>query len=839
MSADPLTILGKPLNLMILSHLKSEARNPRELAKILNKHETHISSKLRLMEGMGLVKGGWVRKGNKNIKLYKLRTESLQLSLTPEGYEIRFGPSGEPVTIPLLHEAAIPQHASFVGRKKELSLLRSASNFIVVEGIPGIGKTWLAARFVSQLPFKQIFWHSIKGFDTFDSVMRKLAVFTRAQGKTELYDYVRSNGPDKSVKLELLAKEVDDWHNALVFDDYHACNDKDIEELVAHLRNNLQRARIIIVSRTRPRFATEGGITELLLPGFTLEDTAAFLSRRGITRSSALASLVQEKLRGHPLSLEFLSEASRDGDVRVAVESVKEAKLLHYLWTHVYDSLSEVERDVLRSMSAFRTSASIDALRFVCGPKAHLAIHELERRHLVTEVAQRYWLHDLVKEMSYRLPESPHATHRKIADYYLKAGTLAGRVEAVYHLLEAREYEKIAKMVEEQFLNDLSITVTDYAVPYANLLKGLPIDSVSKERRPYVLAMIGGVEAEYVDLDRGLETLSKAPKMAEEQGDFSSAARMMIMLGRAYLHKREMKKAEGYLLKAAGYLEKEQGPVMLRLALCETYSYLLELCGMNGSMDRALKYAQRSLKVARQISSPRQEHFHCLGIAHHDLAWLYQMMGRFAKAKVHFRQALRMFHQSNEANNIAIAQLALASVSEEEGKVRSALALCEKSIELYKSPSLGVLLVPAKAMRAKLLLKSGRELDAADELSEVSRLSRGLKGRAVLGDVEFSLGMFHSRAGRWDEATKHYRRAIDILRRDVYPLGIVYQEYAMMWLERRDHERFKICAEKAIELFRKVRAEHRVRQLRRVLAVAEVSGPVIRPPIAPMQLKTR
>jgi len=803
--------------MQILSLLKTEARNPRELARSLGKHETHISSRLRFMERMGLVKGRWIRKDGKNVKLYELRTDSIQLSLTPEGYEAKFSSSSGPVTVPLFAEVGIPSCPNFVGRMKERESLKSAGNFIAVEGIAGIGKTWLVARFVGQVPFKEIFWHSIKGFDTFDSVVRKLAIFLRAKGKTELYDYVKSSGPDDSVKLELLTKEVDNGRNILVFDDYHMCSDKNIEDLVEHLKNNLHKTRVVIISRTRPRFASGEGVVEVVVPGFTLKETAAFLITRGIGSKVALLNLVQEKLHGHPLSLEFLAEVSKGGDIDPALKLVKESKLVRYLWTQVYESLSQPERGLLQTMSVFRTPVEMGVLRFACGSKVAPFVYELERKNLVVDTGQRYSLHDLVKEMAYGLLDSPREIHRKVADYYLEEGSWNSLIEGVYHLLQAKEYEKIAKVVKQQYDVGDPILYSEYAIPYMALLKTIPLDSVSKELQAYLLAVIARIESQHGDLKSAVEIYSDALESADKQRDLALVAKIDVGLGRAYYAMGRMGKAENYLLRGAEHLER----VGDYFNLSQTYYSLSALYKTTGLMDKALAYAQQCLRTAK-IAPSRTQSLHCLYIAHDNLGVLYgKYMGRFTKGKEHSRMALKILGRLSEPNASVIAQLNLIHIYEEEGKFEDALALCEKSIEVWKGKSFSEkaeLLAYAKALRARLLLLSGRETDTK-ELDDSVRMFRRVKHAKsqALGDVETTLGMIHSKCKRWSEAVKHYRRAFNIVQQDVFRLGKVFEGLATMWLEKGDYRRFQSQARKAIELFRIVRADHRASRLEKLL----------------------
>jgi len=81
----------------------------------------------------------------------------------------------------------IPRTKGFVGRKEELKDLLSSldKNIIVIEGIAGIGKSYVAVRFAEELKDEYtVFWYeNLSEVSTLSSVMNKISIFLKENGK--------------------------------------------------------------------------------------------------------------------------------------------------------------------------------------------------------------------------------------------------------------------------------------------------------------------------------------------------------------------------------------------------------------------------------------------------------------------------------------------------------------------------------------------------------------------------------------------------------------------------------------------------------------------------------
>ena len=84
-----LKLMSNKMNLKILALLRNEPAYPRLLARILGKDETYISKKLRILEGAGIVKGEWRRVKGKNVRLYSLNTDRIEIIFDLDGCKVR------------------------------------------------------------------------------------------------------------------------------------------------------------------------------------------------------------------------------------------------------------------------------------------------------------------------------------------------------------------------------------------------------------------------------------------------------------------------------------------------------------------------------------------------------------------------------------------------------------------------------------------------------------------------------------------------------------------------------------------------------------------------------
>src|SRR5262249_14552155 len=99
--------------------------------------------------------------------------------------------------LPLPELEHLPAIADFIGRTAELDYFAeklSSAHLAVIVGLPGIGKTALAAELARRTAAPdRIFWHSFHEHEGIDAIIWKLAGFLARQGQGELLRLLHSS----------------------------------------------------------------------------------------------------------------------------------------------------------------------------------------------------------------------------------------------------------------------------------------------------------------------------------------------------------------------------------------------------------------------------------------------------------------------------------------------------------------------------------------------------------------------------------------------------------------------------------------------------------------------
>ena len=672
----------------------------------------------------------------------RLDREALGASRRPEGHEA---------------QQAIPAPKFFVGRSRELETLKRSlldHRMLVILGIPGIGKTALAARLVSETRgSRPVFWYRFHEWDTLRNLLGPLSEFLAQQSRRKLKTYLASK-PDLDLNevCILMQESTRGLQAILVLDDLHKASD-DFLPCLSLLLEVLERndgIRVVITARSLKRFYdrrdvdVKGLVAELDLGGLDEEGSRALLRARKIDDSHHHRAY--ELTGGHPLALELF--------VPGPVEAERRGNISRYIEEEITARLTGPERKLLLMASVFRYPVPADALFY--DPELNYDILQaLVARSLLRETAASgYDIHDFVREHFYfrMTPFERADLHRQAARFYSKSAESRGILELVHHSLKAGDHKTAAA---------------------AMVARGeeLLADGCAGELRTALEA-----------LDRGFLT---GPEAAET----------VFLLGRTSDIIGDWDGALEHYTQALSALPMDRK--------AEVHYHIGWILQKRNLWEGAAQSFQSGLDIATQNGDERG-----IARAYHGLGRVLWRQGRLAEAADFCQQSIEKARAAGGVSLEASANIVLGRVLAAEGDFGQAEKALRRSLELLES--IGDRSESARAYNTlgwEVLKPQGRLDEALDAFHKGEELALSQGNFRELGPIYHSLGEIWARKGMMEKAEEYFHKALDLFTRQSDEHGMAYGHLGLAIVNRtrRHWDRSREDFELALQLFEKVR----------------------------------
>ncbi|MDG6221164.1 MAG: tetratricopeptide repeat protein, partial [Candidatus Thermoplasmatota archaeon] len=564
--------------------------------------------------------------------------------------------------------AQSPSVGMFVGREAEEKKMIDAlaldrPKTIILLGMPGIGKTYLAARVLNSLSGQRdLFWHRIRRWDTIETLAEDFGNFFAKAGKHSVQRVLEDGGLTPSKLFSEVLSDMDGLNPVFFFDDAHNSS-KDIHalwELFVESNKRGKKFGMVFTSREELGFHDRldegpgGNVEKIVLSGLDRK-SAELLFAEGLPDS------VYDSTGGHPL---FLELARRTG------QPASQGEKSDYVAHNVLSRLGESERLIMERMSVFSSPVKPEAV--LVGGDAE-ALARLKETGLVAQNSEgKIYLHEILASSIYEMVplENKKEFHKKAGQYLTSYMGTEGRglSEAVMHLEKGGEHEKAAELIVEGWQ---SIETNRELVE--EILSLLDLKQIPDVLLPELLLVSGrlywkiGNRGEAMGCCNQILSLNTA---TEEQKARASGL-MGLMLKE---EKRWKDSIESYKASLERYESRKDfaGMGAIRLELGSVY-------GRKGEYERAQEEYSLAEEIFGKIGDIRGR-----AAAWHNLGALALEMSRYKKARNALKKALHLARKGGDMGAVSLTMeqqgmLALAGANYQEslGNILEALGLLE------------------------------------------------------------------------------------------------------------------------------------------------------------------
>lgn len=770
-----LKVLSDKRSLEILKIITVEPSYVKELASLLKTKESRISEKIKLMKEAGIISEEWKRLGNKLVKFFRPSVSQIIISFrdgslraeTPESE------AKEDLSYDIL-QVTVPEVGNFVGRNMELEFLENHRQ-VFITGIPGIGKTTLAAKFVSTHG-EPVFWHEFRDVDTLKHVLMKIANHLANLGNTSLLDSLKGER-DRRKQISLAISGLRASSTIVVFDDLHRCSDSETIEAIRDILQSIPKLKIILIGRENSLFYNSS-LDILTLQEMRVEDAVKLIGNGSGSRK------IVRQLGGHPLVLNLMKNSSpakkRGGDI---------TSLRTYVAHELLQSLPQNLRSIIEKASLFRGVVSLKDMEFVFGGVNKEDLRKGEELGLYKIRNNDIYVNDLIKESAYDSIENKMALHLKLSSYYKSKESPESLIEALYHLGRSGSNEDIVRFLDE---SGMMLVNSPYVNNFHKELRDIESSIPSCEAKAEVLYWIGKILSNKMNLGESLEYFRKS-LLCPHSPQFK--LRVLYDEGVILQNIGELEKSEEAFRRALGAAGQERSVQVGRVLY--GLGYLLIFSGK-------IREARRFLVKAKNIFKEKEDSIR-YGTTLYALAFAYYVGGNLIKALALVDDSLEVYLSKNATYSYATTLLEKGEILFSSGETDRALKTFNEGMNILND-----LLGPTDSNIAYALIKrSLMEISidrtglASRDIERARRIVRDSSDKFLEGFLNLAQGAILAKKKRLREAEIKIRQALDREGLDPINMHQARGELGVITVKRGNaKEGFKIL-EKALEYLKK------------------------------------
>ncbi len=715
------------------------------------------------------------------------------------------------VTLPARRPAILHRQ-----RLTDLLAEHTSRRVTVVSAPAGYGKTTLLLDFVQswQAP---ICWYSLderdRDLQTFLSywlACGRAHFPSFGQGVEEALARDEGLGPQEWVDLMVSAVQEVDRSFILVFDDFHH-----LDEAPPELRRALEgwlyrlpsNCHVVLSTRTQP----DVGVLPLMTVrqevatvtaadfAFSCEEVAR-LYRDILNKEISLddAQHLADVTEGWAAALILMADKVQVARTSISLEQLKGSDTLFQYIDLEQFSVQPQEVQRFLTDSAVPLAMEPQGLNELLDiDNAEEMMDYLERRNLfITREGtdpQSYRYHKLFRAFLVSRLRAQEA--QRFTDLNQKAAAMLEREarwqEAVYHLLQARAWERIVKVTERVGRELFEQGEWDTLAEWLEAIPGEELDS-----QPKLVLWKARVLHYLNQQDQALAVLARPIQAFEAEGDWTSLAAALVTKGMCLRMKGAYQEAEEVLIRARSLLLEHDGPTSVLTEARKELGITLGMCGefvkaldeLKGVLDiyQAQGDAYNIAHVSDQLGNAlislgrlgeavghlERARVRWLKLGNDELlpqtltnlGMLYYLQGEFDRAEEVTRQGLEKAHRRGSTYCEAYLLTSLADIHRDRTQMAEALERYGRALDLAREQDDAYLTIYIMDALANAQRMSGDIGDAEATVRQAAADAEERGGVFELGICSTSRGLIQRDRGELKGAAASLERAVTLLK---------------------------------------------------------------------------
>ncbi len=681
--------LSSKVNIQILQLLSRSRLYPREIARILGKDETEISRRLNQLRKLGLIECYWERVGDKNVKLcyslvkrisFEFRNNNVYLEITTVDKRLRITR-----IMSTTYSTSIPQPKHFIGRTKYLELLnRSVEPVVVVWGLPGIGKTYLIARYTLDQD-RPVLWYTASSISDLRHFLWKAMLLLNTIGYTEPTDLIMGE-LTPSIILDILLKGFEEFRVLIVIDDHHKIVDQDLLKAISYLADNVKRSRLIIISRRKPKGLpyAKGRVLEIKLSGMEFREVVEYFKSKKFSVGDKELVELYVVTQGIPALISLYCEM-KSLYRGFNLEIFRKRDIISYVINEIYSSLNSAEKHIFDLLVLVDEPIDITMIRDVTGiGNVEYILYSFITRGFVEAIGEtQYIIHDIFRIMEKKIPiEKKKAIYSALARHHLFRDEPFSFYKALLYFYRSMDLDGIRDILRKRIYGDLDYHMF-FLNKYISILKDIEDIGIDDLRLAMLLKYeIGHIKMVKGEFDEAISRLNECLRYIDPRGtdhDKYLYVQIMTDLAEAYANKGLLNKCWEYLHDLPMVIDSIATKSMKDILL---YHYLGSL-GLyyyyRQDYRKALDAYLKRLEISRSIDDPKYYIFTLIGVAN-----LYEALGENERALNILMDLHGYLSKTNSIVKRALTEAIIADTLTNLGRYAEAVKYIDKAIEVFE-----------------------------------------------------------------------------------------------------------------------------------------------------------